>query len=860
MLLWPESTTERARGALHQTLYVVRQAFGESSVVGTNELRLDPGTVWSDVAEFQAALARGDLAGAVDLYGGPFLDAFHVAGAPELERWVDQKRQELARSYQASLSRLTAQAMEGRDFARAVACAERLVAADPLSGRATVMLMEALAASGDITAALERARVHASVVRHELGADVDPAVGALAARLRAETIPAEALVALDVRTATHRNSGETVLSGNGILKSRWRKRSVALAAAMAVVVTGAMAIRRPADRGREFVVVADFATAPADSGIADFLTVATRRALSASRALGSVPESRVGEARKRLHMPKGAKLDVHLSRQVAIGLGIRTVIDGSLDSFAGGHYALSIRLRSASSGDVLVSAERTDVSPDRLIGALDTLARTLRERAGDQLEAIRAEPSLMALTSTSLEAMSNYAAALRAPNDQAIELLREAVALDTSFAAAYWQLAYHLENVRGADEERRGLLVKAYSHREGLTEYERLRVEAAYLYTPDGKTENRERLVERLRQIVEKYPNADDALTLASFYLKRREWEAAESTFHRAIAFDSTRPNAYAGVISALLGAGRIAAARKAADALGRRFPGPNLSDASVAYAEGRRDRVREVFLAKTRSATGPDVIPAHRKLALLNLLEGRVADWEREIRTIAALDSAAPGWLATPLDVPRANYWVRNRRAEAVRMLDSALATDPAQRRNPTIAMIYAWMYAGFERPTQARSLLAASDSTAKAGFTQENYRRVAMGWILVAEGKPLDGIVALRGGQMLPDGPISSSPIIFDPDIGRAFERAGLPDSAIAAYEHFLNTPVTGRLIEDAFSLAWVLERAGALYEAKGRRKEASAVYARLVELWRDADPELQPRVIRARQRIEALSTMTR
>ena len=148
LLLWPESTTDRARGALYQLLYVVRQAFGEESVVGTDELHLDPNIVESDVSEFNEAVARGDLAAAVDLYAGPFLDAFHLSGAPELERWVEQKRQELARSYESALAQLVAQAMERRDYSAAIAFAERLVAANPLSERATVLLMEALAASG----------------------------------------------------------------------------------------------------------------------------------------------------------------------------------------------------------------------------------------------------------------------------------------------------------------------------------------------------------------------------------------------------------------------------------------------------------------------------------------------------------------------------------------------------------------------------------------------------------------------------------------------------------------------------------------------------------------------------------------
>ncbi len=187
LLLWPESTTDRARGALYQILHVVRQAFGEGSVVGTDELRLETRIVDSDVSSFTGAVARGDLAAAVDLYGGPFLDGVHLPEVPELERWIEQKRQELARSYQSALARLAAQALEVRDYTAAIAFAERLVAADPLSERATVLLMEALAASGDVASALERARVHAALLRQELGTDVDASVSALATRLRSES-------------------------------------------------------------------------------------------------------------------------------------------------------------------------------------------------------------------------------------------------------------------------------------------------------------------------------------------------------------------------------------------------------------------------------------------------------------------------------------------------------------------------------------------------------------------------------------------------------------------------------------------------------------------------------------------------
>jgi tetratricopeptide (TPR) repeat protein len=87
----------------------------------------------------------------------------------------------------------------------------------------------------------------------------------------------------------------------------------------------------------------------------------------------------------------------------------------------------------------------------------------------------------------------------------------------------------------------------------------------------------------------------------------------------------------------------------------------------------------------------------------------------------------------------------------------------------------------------------------------------------------------------------------------MGLSLERAGMKDAAIARYEHFLAGPP--RLEYDAFKLVWVLEHVALLYDQKGDRKKARAAYERVVELWKNADPELQPRVARAREKAVAL-----
>jgi hypothetical protein len=55
--------------------------------------------------------------------------------------------------------------------------------------------------------------------------------------------------------------------------------------------------------------------------------------------------------------------------------------------------------------------------------------------------------------------------------------------------------------------------------------------------------------------------------------------------------------------------------------------------------------------------------------------------------------------------------------------------------------------------------------------------------------------------------------------------------------------------------WALAPSLRRLGELYEAKGDRANAVAYYSRFVDLWKDADPALQPAVREAKARLARL-----
>ena len=97
--LWPDSDEERARRLLSQAVYMLRRDLGaDDAIVGVRDLRLGADVLTSDVAEFQEALESRAYERAATLYGGPFLDGFHLPGAGEFERWVEEERRSLERS------------------------------------------------------------------------------------------------------------------------------------------------------------------------------------------------------------------------------------------------------------------------------------------------------------------------------------------------------------------------------------------------------------------------------------------------------------------------------------------------------------------------------------------------------------------------------------------------------------------------------------------------------------------------------------------------------------------------------------------------------------------------------------------
>src|SRR6185295_5579042 len=129
----------------------------------------------------------------------------------------------------------------------------------------------------------------------------------------------------------------------------------------------------------------------------------------------------------------------------------------------------------------------------------------------------------------------------------------------------------------------------------------------------------------------------------------------------------------------------------------------------------------------------------------------------------------------------------------------------------------------------------------------------------IALAENKPQEALVEFRRGDVGYDGKPANecAPCLFF-DLARAYDAAGKADSAAMMFERYLSTPywLKADLSLDPVRVPAIRERLGQLYEGLGKTEKAVENYRAFIELWKKADPELQPRVTDARRRMEKLT----
>ena len=141
-----------------------------------------------------------------------------------------------------------------------------------------------------------------------------------------------------------------------------------------------------------------------------------------------------------------------------------------------------------------------------------------------------------------------------------------------------------------------------------------------------------------------------------------------------------------------------------------------------------------------------------------------------------------------------------------------------------------------------------------AQRAYTAARRRRhfLGNGWCIPATGPRRDTTGEPRGAARRPVGRCLSF------DLARAYDAAGKADSAAMMFERYLAIPFAFKadVDLDPMRVPAIRERLGQLYEGMGDTTKAIANYHAFIELWKNADPELQPRVADARRRLARLT----
>ena len=612
------------------------------------------------------------------------------------------------------------------------------------------------------------------------------------------------------------------------------------------------------------VLVAAFDAASKDSALADVVSVAVRTNLAQSRAVTMVPTSGIVAALQRMQRPTSSRVDLALAREIAAREGIKAVVGGSVAA-AGTGFIITARLISAESGDELAVYNESASSTADIIPAVDRLTRELRGRIGESLKSVKDAPALSQVTTSSLDALRSFAAGLRA-NDidgdfaRAATLFEDAIAKDSGFAAAYVQLAYSLNNA-GVQQARQDTLIDAaYRLRDRLRESERYNLEGAYLQTRD----RRKAIAAFERAVAADSSNTDALNQLAVNLMRTRNLPKAEQLTRRALVNEPENGILLGNLADVLMNQGKFDASDSVLRLMKeRKLPiSTEQDEAALLYLRGELDS------AEARARTGvrsdnPDF--ARFSMSMLRgiaQVRGRLHESDSiasVVQTASAKRGARVNWLAIPVRSAMDDAWLRGQKERALAKLDSTVKARPlAPQLPPGAALDVAIAYAMAGAPERARPIIAQYDAWARDSVDRQAFlgqRLYAEGAILLAEHRAQDAIRTYRRMDVDTDGlPIACS-FCLPVFLSRAYDEENQPDSTIANLERYLANTSRNRIAADTWMLGPSQKRLGELYEAKGDTKRAAQHYAAFVELWKRADPDLQPKVLEVRARLERL-----
>jgi eukaryotic-like serine/threonine-protein kinase len=629
-----------------------------------------------------------------------------------------------------------------------------------------------------------------------------------------------------------------VIRGEGRSGKLWLVTAVVLVAVAAFIfATYRWTHRQSVLAERGWVLISDFETAGdeaiPDAGVREGLTIA----LQQSRYINVFPRSRAYETLQRMKKQGAIRIDEALGREICQRENLRVLLTGSIERM-GQTFQISVRGLDPARGNVLFAERERFDRKDQLFDKVDSLAKAVRQDLGESLVGIeRSSRPLAKVTTSSLEALQLYSQAQDAKDQgkdqQAPTLLQGAIRLDPDFAMAHMRLGQYYAAVIGRNERALAELERAYNLRQGVTDRERRRIEAAF-YDLQQRYDDK---AQSLRVLVSLYPDDEEAhVELAGAYYDLGQLDQAILELREVLRLNPLSAPAYGGLVLYLARDNRadaaVAAAREAEQrgvASSRMHWGLGLAYLGQSEVGLARQEFRRIG-----DATEVDQDLQELCLALADLYEGKLNSARTELaKQIQTVHAQGEGLQSFRRYLLGRIYLIQGNASAAELQADLTLRAPGSAL--PSNALSDAGtLYVRARKLAKAQQVLRRLDDLRQAIPSTENQNNFHSleGEILLAKAKPQEAEISFS---------ISApgyAPFVASTGLAGAYRAEGRWDLSAGQWEKVLDE--RGEILQNGFPPDLViahLELARA-YRQMNNRNLALKHYEEVLRLWQHAD----------------------
>jgi len=573
-------------------------------------------------------------------------------------------------------------------------------------------------------------------------------------------------------------------------------------------------------------------------GLADMLITN----LSRSKGLTVLSRQQLSVLLSRLGQEGAEKLGLEDSLEIAQRSRAETVVTGSFARL-GEKMRVDVRLLDGRSGQLRAAESLTVDRPDQILSQIDVLSLKLAARLGAAMTEAEARPGLAGIMTDSLDAYRYYSLALENAggyhSNEALALLEKAVALDPQFAMAFARIGYIHAFVRVNEGERaKPYLERAFRLSSRLTEKEKLYVKAWHAHA-SGDLEG---AVSALYELIKQYPQETEAYFRLGFILRHHTDRKDEALhlFERAAAIDPDAQDIHNQLGFLYQEFGRYDEAIVAHQRYVQLAPRePNAYD-SLGMSYAQAGRYEEAIQALNQAlALNPEFHFATRHLGDVYFCLGRFREALDQYRKY--LKTAPSDWdRATACNLIVRLHLAKNDWAQAERV-----ARQEWRYHNDFGGLLLTALARNdMQAAEKLRSRISERSPNASLPFAAEpRVRHHLLGLYAMKAGRTDEALQLFSDSQRM-------APFYWNIDtsvgcLARAYLELGRFDQAITEYERLSRVNPNWALTQ-----YWL----GVAYDGTGGQCKARAAYARFLQLWQGADPDL-PEVIKAKERLTHL-----